>query len=181
MTDADARFNHLKKELRDRIHTTDKKKRKEKRIAFWLRVTTVAFSGTITVLLGFKVGQPAARYLSNGALILSATVTVLTAVDAFYNYRSLYIHRTILITKLEGLVRRLDYLAAGRDPGITREQMDCLLKEMDQVLAEDLQAWRRLRGDTGVDAKIQNGSVAPPHIPSPSTPSRETGPTSGPP
>lgn len=163
MAEIDAKVRYLVEEIAKRIEETEKKRHKEKRIAFWLRFATVAFSGAITVLLGLQVSQRVGVFFSNTALVLGAMITVFSAVDAFYNYRGLYISRTVLIWNLEDVHRRLNYLMAGSDgASVTKDEVDRLLQDLRQILAQNAREWRHLRGDTyGEDAS--RGSDGPAH------------------
>jgi hypothetical protein len=149
MTGADAKLDYLDKEVKELIEDTDRHRRKEKRIAFWLRIAIVAFSGAITVLLGLQVAEQISRWFSNVALVLGAAITVLSAVDAFYNYRALWIHRTIHLNNLNDLRRRIHYAKNGKvDEEWRASQCEILLVELRRILADGLQAWRQLRGDS---------------------------------
>lgn len=149
VAEIEVKVRYLVEEIEKRIEETEKKRHKEKRIAFWLRFAVVAFSGSITVLLGVQVNQRVGVYFSNTALVLGAAITVLSAVDAFYNYRGLYISRTILMWNLEDVNRRLNYMMAGADgASVPVEKVDKLLSELGLILDRNAREWRHLRGDT---------------------------------
>ena len=113
--DVMAKLEYLEREvvaLRDR---NARIRQKDKREALRLRVATVVFSGAITILLGLQVADHVSRILSNVALGLSAAITVVSAVDAFYDYRGLWIRRTVLVARLSDLKIRLDFYKLGRE------------------------------------------------------------------
>jgi hypothetical protein len=121
-------------------------RRRDKRKAFGLQMATVALSATITVLRGVWVGARLQPALANVALGLGALVTVLAAMEAFFNHRGLWVSRTVTVRRLEALRRHLDYqLAEVADGEIKPEVVDGLLEELEQIVADDQQAWFRLR------------------------------------
>jgi len=84
--------------------------------------------------------------MSNIALSLGALVTVLSAVEAFFNHRGLWITRTVTVRRLEDLGRRVEYELAGRDElEISPELVDRLQVELAQIIHDDQQAWLGLR------------------------------------
>jgi hypothetical protein len=66
--------------------------------------------------------------------------------EAFFNHRGLWVARTITVRRLEELRRQADYQLAGlADGAVEPEVVDGLLARLEQILAEDQQAWLRLR------------------------------------
>jgi hypothetical protein len=123
-----------------------RRRRRDKRKSFGLQMATVALSATITVLLGLRVETGLQRTLANLALVLGALVTVLAAMEAFFNHRGLWVSRTITVRRLEELRRQADYQLAGLADGeVQPAVVDGLLARLEQILAEDQQAWLRLR------------------------------------
>jgi len=80
------------------------------------------------------------------ALALGALVTVLAAMEAFFNHRGLWVSRTVTVRRLEELRRHVDYRLAGLNDGeISPQLVDELLAELDHIVADDHKAWLRLR------------------------------------
>jgi ABC-type multidrug transport system fused ATPase/permease subunit len=140
------RVGFLRAEL-DRQHQQYvRRRRRDKRKSFALQMATVALSATITVLLGLRVAAGLQRTLANLALVLGALVTVLAAMEAFFNHRGLWVSRTVTVRRLEELRRQADYQLAGLADGeVQPAVVDGLLARLEQILAEDQQAWLRLR------------------------------------
>jgi hypothetical protein len=137
-----------------------RRRRRDKRKSFALQMATVALSATITVLLGLRVEAGLQRTLANIALVLGALVTVLAAMEAFFNHRGLWVSRTITVRRLEELRRQADYQLAGLADGeVQPAVVDGLVARLEQILAEDQQAWLRLRST----------------VPQPSTPGQDAG------
>jgi hypothetical protein len=82
------------------------------------------------------------------ALVLGALVTVLAALEAFFNHRGLWIGRTVTVRRLEDLRRHLEYRLAGLDGTQLESKLaDGFLAELDEIIAEDQRTWMRLRSD----------------------------------
>jgi ABC-type multidrug transport system fused ATPase/permease subunit len=141
-----ARVALLRAELDRQQQRFARRRRRDKRKSFALQMATVVLSATITVLLGLRVGTGLQRTLANVALVLGALVTVLAAMEAFFNHRGLWVARTVTVRRLEELRRQIDYQLAGLADGeVVPEVVDGLLARLDQIVAEDQQAWLRLR------------------------------------
>jgi ABC-type multidrug transport system fused ATPase/permease subunit len=122
------------------------RRRRDKRKSFVLQMATVALSATITVLLGLRVAAGLQRTLANIALVLGALVTVLAAMEAFFNHRGLWVSRTVTVRRLEELRRQTDYQLAGLADGEVQPAIvDGLLARLEEIVADDQQAWLRLR------------------------------------
>jgi hypothetical protein len=73
------------------------------------------------------------------------------------NHRGLWVARTVTVRRLEDLRRQADYQLAGLADGeVQPAVVDGLLARLDQIVADDQQAWLRLRS---IDA--QPASTAP--------------------
>jgi Protein of unknown function (DUF4231) len=145
------RVAFLRAELDRQQQRFTRRRRRDKRKSFALQMATVALSATITVLLGLRVEAGLQRTLANVALVLGALVTVLAAMEAFFNHRGLWVSRSVTVRRLEELRRRTDYRLAGLADGeVQPAVVDELLARLDQIVADDQRAWLRLRS---VDAQ----------------------------
>jgi len=67
-----------------------------KTLAFRLMIVSVFLAATITVLLGIKIGDSVMiPVLSNISLFLGASITVLSAYEAFFDPRALWVIETV--------------------------------------------------------------------------------------
>jgi hypothetical protein len=140
------RVGFLRAELDHQQQRFSSRRRRDKRKAFALQMATVVLSATITVLLGLRVGSGLQRTLANLALVLGALTTVLSAMEAFFNHRGLWVARTATLRRLEELRRQTDYQLAGVTDGeLDPTVVDGLLARLEQIIADDRQAWLRLR------------------------------------
>jgi len=111
-------------------------------------VTT--FSGAITVLLGLQGLESirAAPLLAkNSALVLSALVTLLTAWDAFFNHRALWVRYTRTVTELRGIQSELEYVSSDSDQKPKEADIDRLFERYQSALKETNVSWQTLRDD----------------------------------
>jgi hypothetical protein len=66
--------------------------------------------------------------------------------EAFFNHRGLWVARTATLRRLEELRRQTDYQLAGVTDGeLDPTVVDGLLARLEQIIADDQQAWLRLR------------------------------------
>jgi hypothetical protein len=145
---------YFEKELNERIRDFALKRRRDKSKAFKLKILAVVFPAAITVLLGAKVGTVVSGVLQNVALLLGAIITVLNAVEAFYDHRSLWIRRTVTLARLYEVRRDLGLSVAGAEDGdIDSQTLDRLVGRYDGILDDDLKAWLKLREDTSTTTK----------------------------
>jgi Protein of unknown function (DUF4231) len=145
------RVTFLRAELDRQQQRFVRRRRRDKRKSFALQMATVALSAAITVLLGLRVNDGLQRHLANVALVLGALVTVLAAMEAFFNHHGLWVTRTVTVRKLEELRRQAEYQLAGLSDGEIQPQVvNALLARLNQIVADDQQAWLRLRS---IDAR----------------------------
>jgi len=150
------KFKFLESELDSRIKDFTHKRIRAKKKAFNLKLFAVVFAATVTVLLGLKVNETLSKVFQNVALILGAVITILNAVEAFYDHRSLWIRRTVTLARLYELRRDVHLCAVGsesKDMDSESKGMDAgalykFMKRYDQILSDDLNAWLKLRQDS---------------------------------
>jgi uncharacterized protein DUF4231 len=142
------KLNYLKKELDNRINVLVKKRNDAKNRSFALKILTVCFAATITILLGLKINDDWTKLFQDIALGLGAVITVLNAIEAFYDHRSLWIRRTVTLANLYDLRADLSYAIAGVDEAkIDVKVLDRFKDRYVQILQEDLKAWLNLHQD----------------------------------
>jgi hypothetical protein len=109
-------------------------------------MATVALSAAITVLLGLRPAEPLRQRFADAALVLGALITVISAAEAFFRHRNIWLIWSLSAHRLEKLQRHLEWYQiglAGRRPEDHR--IDSFLDEFDRILWDDQQAWLRLR------------------------------------
>lgn len=159
----DEKLKVLQKELDSHIKRTSRARVNNKNKAFGLKVLAVCFASAITVLLGVKVTEDWAKVFQNLALILSAIVTLLSAFEAFYDHRSLWIQGTVTLSQLAALKNEADFFAAGRTQQVGNDdisKLDGFRNRLEQILQDELKAWLKMRQDTSIPGQPQ-GKTTP--------------------
>ncbi|MCA9946679.1 MAG: SLATT domain-containing protein, partial [Anaerolineales bacterium] len=91
------------------------------------------------------------------ALVLGASITVINALDAFYDYRSLWIRRTVNLARLKNLKREMDFYSTGAKPGeYEYDQITKFKNSLNQILQDDLKEWLKLRSGAGDQSEINS-------------------------
>lgn len=124
------------------------RRRRDKTKAIVLQVATVALSASITVLLGVSVGHSAETIMRDVALGLGAAITVLSAYDAFYNHRGLWIQRSITLEDIAELQRDLG-LELSVTSTLSQQRAEHYLARLNKLIRKDRRAWARLRAAGG--------------------------------
>ena len=146
--DIEQKLKTLQMEVDDRIKVTSHKRVGDKNKAFGLKILAVCFAAATTILLGLKVEDDLAGIFQSVALVLSALITVLNAVEAFYDHRSLWIRRTVTLSKLYELRAELKYATAGLEESeIDIKILDKFMRQYERILKDDLKSWLKLRQD----------------------------------
>jgi hypothetical protein len=149
--DVKAKLDWLNHELDERINSFAKKRVRDKNVAFGLKILAVCFAATITILLGLKVQDDYARIFQGIALVLSAIITVMNAIEAFYDHRSLWIQRTITLSRLYSLRADLRFTMEGlQDSELDITILRNYMNRYETILEEDMLKWLKMR---------ENGSV----------------------
>lgn len=105
----------LAEELHQLIGTFERLRRRDRLLAFGARTTTVAGSGSITVLVALQGSSEPHPHLRFAALVLGVVVTIVAAWDVFLRPKDLWIARTDTLGRLQNLHRRVRYRAGATD------------------------------------------------------------------
>lgn len=144
--DYGVKLETLRKELECSIKFFTLKHSRTKRRAQAMKISSVSFSALITVILGITINENMTEVFRNVALILGACVTIINAVDAYFNYNALWIKSTVTLAKLQELRRKVDFYSAGASQEqIYSTKIDEFLEEFQQILKEDIKQWLRIR------------------------------------
>ena len=158
--DLDAKLKMLLAGVNERINDQMKKRRFDKKMAVRLRLASVTFAAAVTVLLGLEVSKNIGPWLTNVALILGALITVLSAFGAFFDHRSLWIRRTVSLSRLFDLRRDIQFYVAGVEPEeFSMDQIEKFKDRFSRILQDDLREWLRLRSAGEVGGQIPESSL----------------------
>lgn len=120
-----------------------------KRRATLIKISSVTFSAFITVILGIDIAG-LTSILKNIAIVLGAIVTIINAVDAFYNYNSLWVKNTMTLAKLKELRREILFYSSGCEvKDISETKINKYMNELQKILKDDIRQWLRIREKVG--------------------------------
>lgn len=151
------KLDFLEEEIVNRILDFRDKRIRDKKTAFRVKMMSILLSAIITVLLGIKVNTFLTGIFSNLALIFGATITVVSAFDAFYNHRSLWVQRTITLSQLYALQRDINLYKAGDPQTYDDTIINGFINRFNDILKTELHSWLKLREETPTipDNKIE--------------------------
>jgi len=120
----------------------DSRKAKFRTYASSVRVITLVLTAASTVVLGIE----AIPSRSSFALPLVAVVTVLTALEPFFNWRSRWVLMEETQYRLNRIRDQIDhYLVTTRPEDMRKEQLDVFYGEQQEVWADVSQRWIEFR------------------------------------
>jgi len=138
------------------IDQTGYQKIYNKKRASFIKLATLIFSTTATILLGLK-GLRAEDTFKNIAFMFSAAVTLLTALEPYFNFRSFWVEHEIAQSRFLGLRADLNFYMADiestdRDEELEKsEKISRLeklhqekLKKLDELHLEYQKIWSEL-------------------------------------
>jgi hypothetical protein len=126
---------------------------RHKNRALRLKIASVFLAATITILLGLKITSPELRdWFSNVALTLGGMITVLSAYEAFFDPRSLWVRETVTFARLKDLQRDLRFWATGlQEEDINPHEVEAFKRRLDHILDESLKYWVKIKGAPDIE------------------------------
>lgn len=154
---ANERLAWLKNEIAALVDRYKGESERYKKHAIVLKIVSVFLAALITVLLGLKLRSTGwAEAFSNIALFLGATITVLSAYEAFFDPRALWVRETITFVRLKDLKRDLLYWESGQDPKeIDTRDLARFKSRLDLILEDTLKHWIKLRGASELEKRLE--------------------------
>ncbi len=130
---------------------------KYKKLAYRLKIVSVFLAAFITVFLGLKLQRVEwAAVLSNISLVLGSAITVLSAYEAFFDPRSLWVRETVTFARLKDLQRDLLFWKAGKEiDDIDIAELDNFKFKLDHILEDTLKYWMKIRGAADVEKNLE--------------------------
>lgn len=107
------KVNFLREYIDISIADMKKHRKENRRKASIVKVMTLVFSSLATILLGIQLKETD-TILKNAAFIFSASVTLLNALEPFFNFRSLWIEHEQSLAQMYRLQNDFDFYLAGR-------------------------------------------------------------------
>jgi hypothetical protein len=142
----DDKLKYIENEVKRRKESVEKRRTREKNLAFRLKISAVTLAGLVTILIGLKISSGWTNLVANFALILGASITVINAYEAFFDHRSLWIYRTIVLSRLDELLRDVQFYREGLDVSEYDEKtVTQFLNKYNEILQDDLKSWLQIR------------------------------------
>ena len=128
-----------------------------KRESAIIKLVSVFISASITVLLATRnivKNTEMMELLAGTALVGSVMISVVSAYDALFDPKSLWVRETVTFARLKDLQRDFRYWSVGLDS----EELDLItLKhykdQLDSILRDTLKHWMKLRGASDMERK----------------------------
>lgn len=134
-------------DIEARLAEFSRKRVRDRRKAFGLKMGAALLGAAVTVLLGLKVSEDAEVTLKNIALVAGALVAILNAWDAFYDHKALWVKRSMTVARLKKL-RRAFQLARAAKQELDPKDLEGFHATFDQILDDDLSSWVQMRSDS---------------------------------
>jgi hypothetical protein len=152
-----SKLEFLENELKRFVKEYQRDRLLYRNFGFIFKLTTVLFYATITVLLGLRGMDVLADTYANIALILGALITVISAADAFFDFRSLWMRKQVLYRSLQEVERELNYYKSGMGQDeIKVEQMTKYLNQLNSILRKDMEDWMKTKGENVLQVTLES-------------------------
>lgn len=130
-----------KRKIAESIQHASTNRRDNRRKASLIKTATVLFSGIATILLGLQI-TGFEKYFKDIAFVLGATVTLLNALEPYFNYRALWVEHEIALSRFHRLRDELDFYLAGVEPNtLNDERLNEIYTKYQDVWADLSTAW----------------------------------------
>lgn len=131
--------------IQEGLDRSRRKKREFKAKASIIKISTVFLSGLMTVLLGLQI-QGYEDKFKMIAFVLGAIVTVLNALEPFFNFRSLWIEHEEATYRLYRLQDDFTFYLKGKKPEeVSDKKVEEFNKQYSQIWVDVSRRWLELR------------------------------------
>jgi len=150
-------LQYLLKEIDDLVARYKDESSYYKKVAFRLKLISVLLAALITILLGIKLTNTEyAASINNISLILSASITVIGASEAFFDPRSLWVRETVTFVRLKDLQRDVLFWSAGKEENdLDVNKLDSFKSRLDRILDDTLKYWMKIRGAPDLEKSLE--------------------------
>jgi hypothetical protein len=147
-SEACAKATFLLRMISERIDSFQKRREKNRKTAFRLKMSIAALGAMTTILLGLQVANPhLVQYIKNLALCTSSLITIVATWESFFDYRGLWVRYTATRARLMALRAQLDFMLAGNRDCIEVANINKLFDQYENILEETNSSW--LQGRLG--------------------------------
>lgn len=151
---------HLRLELEKHISSFARRRKKNRKTAFNLKMAATIFSVITTILVGLHgnalITTNLGNWLSALAIVTSASIAIFTTWETFFDHRWLWITYTITLNSLTEILSELEY-CQFRDGALSVEDADRLYHKMSDALEHGNIEWfHRRKTETIVDDSLDH-------------------------
>lgn len=152
-TTAQQKADWLRKKIKESIEDTRRNKKTNQNRASYIKVSIIVLSGAATILLGLQIAGLEESF-RNIAFALGATVTLLNALEPFFNFRSLWVEHEVALAGFHRLQDKLEFYLEGVEPTqLSRKEIDKFHDEYQEIWQNFGKAWISYRKS---DKEIQS-------------------------
>ena len=145
-TDLREKIELLSEFVKSSIADVSKKRKLNQRRATAIKVMILCTSGGATILLGLNLDQTMEISVKNIAFTLTSLVTLLNALEPFFNYRALWVEHERANAAFFHLKDRMQFYSSGRtESTLEADQIEKFYTEYEQIWASLNQAWTTQR------------------------------------
>ena len=117
------------------------RKEQNKRKASIIKMSSILLAGSATILLGLQISGYE-KYLKEIAFVLGALVTLLNAVEPFFNFRALWVEHEAALAKFYRLKDRIEFYLVGKEATqVNPEIIKQYYAEYEEIWSTTSRAW----------------------------------------
>jgi hypothetical protein len=156
--DQGLKLQYLMLELDTLIQHFKQMRNKEKLSAFSVKIIVLILSTIATILLGLHLKDQQLRELfKNIAFVLGVLIGLCNALEAFCDFRALWLKRSITLARLYTIQRNLNFYVLGAETGeLAEEKLADFKEQINTTLDEDIKVWLKLSEQTETKAINKN-------------------------
>ncbi len=141
-----ANLEVLKKDINSSLDRFLKYRRGNKKKAEYVVIASASISAATTLFIGLgSIWDNYVSYYQALALFFSASLTIITAWDGFYNHKRLWLLQADIITRLYDISSDIKHLEASGKP--TYESVNELHTRYKAAFREFNEQWKELRAE----------------------------------
>lgn len=134
----------LMNDIHSNLSFFEKRKDKNKKRAYKLKLASITSSALVTLLLGFRGVN--VNLFSNIALFFAALITIFNGIEGFYNHKELWFKDVKTLSDLKALKREVEFSIAGEpEEPISPELLTHYKNKLQHILNEDVNTWSKMK------------------------------------
>ncbi|MBD2107803.1 DUF4231 domain-containing protein [Nodosilinea sp. FACHB-13] len=136
----------LKQKIEKQISSFKRRKEHNQTKAVRTKLISILLAASTTVLLGLKgLNESGQLIVQNLAFVLSAAVTFVTGLDAYFDHQGLWVRYQGTLNDLYELKTDLEYLLVHAAGEVPENELDQLYRRYQVILRDTNSTWSSLR------------------------------------